>query len=650
MAYSEEIKNKVLVSLANNIDIKDIASKLNISISTIYRWKKENVDEIAIIKVSLKLRELIKSGNYLEAFELASEERFKKDFLVQSQRITCLIKLGRVKEALELASKERFKNYFPIQSQRITCLIKLGRVKEALELTSEDRLKDNFTIQSQRITCLIKLGRVKEALELTSEERFKNAFPIQSQKITCLINLGKVKEAFELATEERFKNYFPIQSQRITCLINLGRVKEALELASEERFKNYLPIQNQRKTLQKEKKCDEASFDSIFFNLINKRLDLAFKLLNKYLKNINGSVFEFLIIDLIKLSVLIGDCFTTPMSILSLISRNEYVFNINVYIAYFYKALEAGEIQEAKIYLDIIKSGRKLTTLDEKVVFELNEELEKAKLRLPSFVEDIIREVREKQEPILLPLMSNALTNKVKVFILKSNDIKPYIIDVDGNRRLVLRYNAPYKFIDIKGLEAKQKEFYYKSDYEQSIKIGLEILRYVNRYNSYAYIGLAYYELGNLEQAIMYLKITTYLDGSLNNFKELINQLEKEQEREIANYNPNVEFDETEFSSNNYYGLTDMEGIFIMVLEENIPIDNACQAFRLNPYNTILAKILLAREYYAEGMDFLAERIIKEVSASPIKNELIQKVLEETIRNKKLYRNKGSILARLKES
>jgi len=554
MAYSEEIKNKVLVSLANNIDIKDIASKLNISISTIYRWKKENVDEIAIIKVSLKLRELIKSGNYLEAFELASEERFKKDFLVQSQRITCLIKLGRVKEALELASKERF------------------------------------------------------------------------------------------------KNYFPIQSQRITCLINLGRVKEALELASEERFKNYLPIQNQRKTLQKEKKCDEASFDSIFFNLINKRLDLAFKLLNKYLKNINGSVFEFLIIDLIKLSVLIGDCFTTPMSILSLISRNEYVFNINVYIAYFYKALEAGEIQEAKIYLDIIKSGRKLTTLDEKVVFELNEELEKAKLRLPSFVEDIIREVREKQEPILLPLMSNALTNKVKVFILKSNDIKPYIIDVDGNRRLVLRYNAPYKFIDIKGLEAKQKEFYYKSDYEQSIKIGLEILRYVNRYNSYAYIGLAYYELGNLEQAIMYLKITTYLDGSLNNFKELINQLEKEQEREIANYNPNVEFDETEFSSNNYYGLTDMEGIFIMVLEENIPIDNACQAFRLNPYNTILAKILLAREYYAEGMDFLAERIIKEVSASPIKNELIQKVLEETIRNKKLYRNKGSILARLKES
>lgn len=523
MAYSNEIRKKVFVRLAKNIDINEIANEFNISKSTIYLWKKENLEEIEIIKVSLKIIELIKSKKYLEALELASEETFKDDFTIQSQRITCLIELGRLNEALELASEERFKDYKPIVKQQ-----------------------------------------------------------------------------------------------------------------------RYL-----KEILQNEKFSNNVSFDSIFSCLINKRLNLAFKLLNEYLKSINSSDFLFLITDLIRLSVLVGDGFTTPMSILTLIAKNEYVFNIDVFIADFYKVLEEEKIKEAEIYLDIIKKGRKLTSLNENIVFDLKLKLKKAKLRLPSFVDDIIRELREKQVPILLPLMDNPLTNRVRSFIYKCNDIKPYIVNIDGNRRLVIRYNAPFKLIDVRGLTEKQKVFYREGNLEQSIKTGMEILKYVNYHSAYAYMGLAYYKLGNLEQAIMYLRIATYLDGSNFDFKEFISQLEKKQERESEDYKSNVDI--REFNSN-YYGLMDMEDIFIMVLEENVAIEEACQIFRLNPYETVLAKILLAREYYAEGLEFLAERIIKEVSNSSIKNELINKALEETIRNKKLYRNKGSILARLKES
>jgi len=622
MSYSKEIKNIALFKLAKNISITEICTELNISKSTIYRWQKENKTEIENIRASLLIKKLIRNKHIIEALNYCEEERFK--------------------------------DYFPIQKQRITCLIKLGRPEEALALCEEERFKDYFPIQNRRITCLINLGRTEEALALCEEERFKDYFPIQKERITCLINLGRTEEALTLCEEERFKDYFPIQKERINYLTDLGRIDEALALYEEERF-NACPVNKKQNVAEdpiKKEIIAEASLNSIFLCLTKSRLDIAFKLLKVYLKNINCTNLEFLIIDLIRLSVLEKDSpfFTRPMMILSLISQNKYTFNIEVYIADFHDALKNAKIKEAEIYLDIIKRGIKLTPLNEKVVIELTEALKKAKLKLPTFVEDIISEVREKQVPILLPLIDNSLTNKVRRFIYKCNDIHSYVVNINGNRRLVLRYNAPFELIDVKGLTEKQKVFYHEGNFEQSIKAGMEILKYVNSNSAYAYIGLAYSKLGNLEQAINYLSIATYLEGATCDFKKFINQLEKEQERKSEDYKSNAESDKTEFSSNNYYGLTVMEDIFIMVLEENIPIDNACQAFRLNPYNTILAKILLAREYYAEGMDFLAEKIIKEVSASPIKNKLIKKVLEETIRNKKLYRNKGSILARLKES
>lgn len=56
MAYSNETKNKVLVRLAKGIITSEISTELNVSKSTIYRWQKENLQEIEIIKASLKIR------------------------------------------------------------------------------------------------------------------------------------------------------------------------------------------------------------------------------------------------------------------------------------------------------------------------------------------------------------------------------------------------------------------------------------------------------------------------------------------------------------------------------------------------------------------------------------------------------------------
>lgn len=54
MVYSNEVINKVLVSLAKDINVN--LKELNISKTTIYRWKKENEDLIEEIKCSLQIR------------------------------------------------------------------------------------------------------------------------------------------------------------------------------------------------------------------------------------------------------------------------------------------------------------------------------------------------------------------------------------------------------------------------------------------------------------------------------------------------------------------------------------------------------------------------------------------------------------------
>lgn len=49
MAYSIEIKNKVLVRLAKGIRISEISTELNVSKSTIYHYQRENLEEIGAV-------------------------------------------------------------------------------------------------------------------------------------------------------------------------------------------------------------------------------------------------------------------------------------------------------------------------------------------------------------------------------------------------------------------------------------------------------------------------------------------------------------------------------------------------------------------------------------------------------------------------
>ena len=104
-----------------------------------------------------------------------------------------------------------------------------------------------------------------------------------------------------------------------------------------------------------------SSFADIIKFLMNNDFDNSFRTLRAYLASLNKSDYEFLIVNLIKISLLEKDiAFTKPMTALTLISRESYSFDISTYIQEFYINLSQNKFEEARIYLDIISKGNKL--------------------------------------------------------------------------------------------------------------------------------------------------------------------------------------------------------------------------------------------------------------------------------------------------
>lgn len=83
--------------------------------------------------------------------------------------------------------------------------------------------------------------------------------------------------------------------------------------------------------------------------------------LTKYMRSINKSVWEFLVLDLIKISLLNDDTtYSKAIRTLAYLSQDIFSFDINDYIKEFYISLYQGNIEEAKLYLDILSHAKEI--------------------------------------------------------------------------------------------------------------------------------------------------------------------------------------------------------------------------------------------------------------------------------------------------
>lgn len=114
-------------------------------------------------------------------------------------------------------------------------------------------------------------------------------------------------------------------------------------------------------SLDEKNKIEDISLANIINSLVNYDLDKVFSMLPKYLKSINKESYEFLIISLIKISLIEKDMsFAKPIFTLINMDKDIYVFNVIDYIQQYYTALSQNDLEEAEVYLDIIKKSKDL--------------------------------------------------------------------------------------------------------------------------------------------------------------------------------------------------------------------------------------------------------------------------------------------------
>lgn len=103
------------------------------------------------------------------------------------------------------------------------------------------------------------------------------------------------------------------------------------------------------------------NFAKVIKYIVEQDFDNLFPELRNYLIYINKIEYEFLIINLIKLSILHSDLsFSKPLLALAYLDNDRLKFVLSEYIKKFYEAIATRNFEEAKIYLEIISQSSKI--------------------------------------------------------------------------------------------------------------------------------------------------------------------------------------------------------------------------------------------------------------------------------------------------
>ncbi len=286
-----------------------------------------------------------------------------------------------------------------------------------------------------------------------------------------------------------------------------------------------------------------SSFADIIKFLMSGDLENSFRTLRSYLASIKKIDYEFLIVDLIKISLLEKDiAFTKPMTALTLISRENYSFDISTYIQEFYINLSQNKFEEARIYFEIVSKGNKLG--QECVITD----------GLYQVLEASERMIDYKRNNTVLNTVDEALENSQKSPIenfqqqINYNESQKQSIEVMPPKKQVKVQSKPIQKEDITQEKRNSEKEFMDKKYEELLdKKGAILLkpmdddridRILEMVNNYQDMVAFVIDEGNKHQVVLRYKptIDEYVDGK--NLFNLGNQAYKEENYDecIANY------------------------------------------------------------------------------------------------------------------
>lgn len=412
---------------------------------------------------------------------------------------------------------------------------------------------------------------------------------------------------------------------------------------------------------KKEDNTPLVDFSSIISHLMKQEIDDAFNLIHLYLEKMGRSEYEFLVLDLIKISLLEKDSlFSKATSILSHLTKEDFTFDCMEYVEYFNEALKKGKYEEARVYLDIISKGNDLgylclflenlkRNLEEKENKALEKAVEDKKIKNNADIEDLIEKNLEKLKQngivILKPMKKEKIENINKI-VKKYPNIDSFVIGEEPLQQVVFRYYEREYVSDAKGLFKKANNAFKNCDYESSISIYRDLLKSFRTPSIFIYSGLgfSYLKIDRRKLAILYLTVATELNKKANlnsDYTELIlklknkrkvNNKEEDEDRKIYFEMDISEFDGDNLTTNTPY----LEEITELVVS-GYTLTDAMSEFELTSEEKDTIILLFARSYYSRKNTALGNKLMKLFEQSKEKTSTTKDFYQEILANKKLY-------------
>lgn len=565
-----------------------------------------------------------------------------------------------------------------------------------------------------------------ESIEKNTNLSFIDKYTLQLTKdLVDIINTNKVPKKRGVYNANMFvaidaKDYALALtlSEKFISEENIEKSDNAINILLTEINNVLRKISNNDKTIEtpKEKKLDVSTsntckvvesvtnktqqnnnnFTNIINYLMNNDIDNSFIALKSYLESINKKEYEFLITDLIKLSLVEHDiAFAKPMIALTYISKGNYQFNVSEYIKEFYIALSQNMFDAARIYVDIIsdsdKLGQQFVSTNElkqiltiaediinnkevddspKTIEEINDEQQMQYINeeisqenedieegltesneeeydeenndfdVKSFIDQRLNELHE-NGIILLKPMDNTKRKSIHEYIKCLPDVASFSIGEGEVRQIVLRHKLN-EYIDIPKIAKEGNEAYNSYNYDLCIEKFRKLLGINNPKTwVYARLGLAYIKINNKKMAIDYLTIATELEkkegNSNKDYTELIASLKgliPEEDRK-----PRVKMNISEFEDdmNNNYGIDNLDEI-IRLLSTGTSLEEVTETMNLSLNQRNIVALLLAKDCYSNEDYDIGDMYIKLIQETKGKSKKTIDLLDEVRKNKQFYK------------
>jgi hypothetical protein len=221
-----------------------------------------------------------------------------------------------------------------------------------IEMFEIIREKSGLTIIENACYCIL-----KTIIQIEGDGFFKKPEPIETKDLFEALNFENYELALELNesfnTEKGIdsnKTFITLLLRDLVLLINSFEKKEEIELEEE------LPK-------EQDKKLEPSN--SFPENLISGYYNEALIILQKYLKSANKEDYMFLMVNLLKGSLIEGDAdFIRPLVFLNSIIEDDFMLDTTCCLDMFFRSLSERKYNNARIYLTIISEADKFIKQD----------------------------------------------------------------------------------------------------------------------------------------------------------------------------------------------------------------------------------------------------------------------------------------------